>query len=179
MGLSELAKFINGNAYKPTDWEEKGLPIIRIQNLNGSTEFNYTTKPLGNCVLVNQGDLLFGWSGNRGTSFGPYIWKGPQGVLNQHIFKVVENKDIDKNYLFMALKVMTPQFESVAHGSAGLVHIKKSVLLRFNIPKPTKKEQQATGAAGLEMEATLATLEKNTFNLMNLRGNFLNEIFRI
>lgn len=36
--LGEAARFINGAAFKPTDWEENGLPIIRIQNLTGTGE---------------------------------------------------------------------------------------------------------------------------------------------
>ena len=43
--LAELAEFHNGRAFKPEDWGDQGLPIIRIQNLNGSTEFNYYNGP--------------------------------------------------------------------------------------------------------------------------------------
>ena len=31
--VSELARLINGKAFKPEDWKKSGLPIIRIQNL--------------------------------------------------------------------------------------------------------------------------------------------------
>jgi type I restriction enzyme S subunit len=39
--LKRLADFINGDAFKPTEWAESGTPIIRIQNLNGGEEFNF------------------------------------------------------------------------------------------------------------------------------------------
>ena len=40
--FSDIADFINGAAFKPTDWKTEGLPIIRIQNLNNpEKEFNY------------------------------------------------------------------------------------------------------------------------------------------
>jgi len=39
--LNGLAEFTNGFSFKPTDWGEEGKPIIRIQNLNGSKDFNY------------------------------------------------------------------------------------------------------------------------------------------
>ncbi|MDE4961775.1 restriction endonuclease subunit S, partial [Francisella tularensis subsp. holarctica] len=39
--LGELAEYVNGMAFKPKDCSNIGLPIIRIQNLNGSDEFNY------------------------------------------------------------------------------------------------------------------------------------------
>ena len=34
--LGEVATYINGYAFKPSDWSEKGFPIIRIQDLTGS-----------------------------------------------------------------------------------------------------------------------------------------------
>lgn len=40
--LGDIATYVNGYAFKPTDWKNKGLPIIRIQNLtNPDSPFNY------------------------------------------------------------------------------------------------------------------------------------------
>ncbi len=39
--VDELCVLSNGNGFRPPDWSDKGLPIIRIQNLNGSKNFNY------------------------------------------------------------------------------------------------------------------------------------------
>ena len=40
--LKEVATFLNGYAFKPSDWSKEGLPIIRIQNLTGTNrDFNY------------------------------------------------------------------------------------------------------------------------------------------
>lgn len=86
-----LARYLNGYAFKPEDWVETGYPIIRIQNLNGSANFNYYDGPVHPDWLVLPGDLLFAWSGTRDSSFGPTIWRGPQGVLNQHILKLIQN----------------------------------------------------------------------------------------
>lgn len=36
--LAKVAKFINGRAFKPEEWHIEGLPIIRIQNLTGTSE---------------------------------------------------------------------------------------------------------------------------------------------
>jgi len=36
--LEEVAEFINGRAFKPSDWSDSGLPIIRIQNLTEQTK---------------------------------------------------------------------------------------------------------------------------------------------
>jgi type I restriction enzyme S subunit len=80
--LGEVSNYINGRGFKPHEWSNQGYPIIRIQNLNGSTEFNYYNGNFNPKILVDTGDLLFAWSGSRGTSFGPHFWKLRTGVLN-------------------------------------------------------------------------------------------------
>ena len=40
--LGELATFVNGSAFKPEEWSQEGLPIVRIQNLTqGDAPYNY------------------------------------------------------------------------------------------------------------------------------------------
>ena len=92
MPIGEICDLINGRAFKPEDWQRSdsgGLPIVRIQNLNTpDSEFNYYTGEVSDSHVINEGELLFSWSGSRGTSFGAHIWNGGKAVLNQHIFKV-------------------------------------------------------------------------------------------
>ena len=147
--LAELADYHNGRAFKPEDWGDQGLPIIRIQNLNGSTEFNYYNGPYDKKHLVRDGDLLFSWSGSRGTSFGSFVWKGPEGLLNQHIFRVVPTGEVTKSYLGYLLRYTTSLIEQKAHGSAGLVHITKRELERFRVHFPSDQEEQKKIAAAL------------------------------
>ena len=45
MRLKNVGEFINGKAFKPSDWKKEGIPIVRIQNLNDSNkEYNYLYK---------------------------------------------------------------------------------------------------------------------------------------
>ena len=56
--LGEVAEYINGRAFKPNEWEDVGLPIIRIQNLTNSTQvINRTSKAFEDKYLVKDGDL--------------------------------------------------------------------------------------------------------------------------
>ena len=56
---------------------------------------------------ADKGDLLFGWSGNRGTSFGPFLWwRAGRHYVNQHIFRVIDF-DVDKERLYWALRAVT------------------------------------------------------------------------
>ncbi|WP_130473039.1 restriction endonuclease subunit S [Candidatus Magnetaquicoccus inordinatus] len=144
--LKHLAEFINGNAFKPAEWVEFGIPIIRIQNLNGSGEFNYFDGEVEERYLVHDGELLFGWSGNRGTSFGPFLWQWNEVcALNQHIFRVVPF-DSDKKSLYWTLKAVTTHVEDQAHGIIGMVHITKGDLGTINVPVPLQEEQSAIAA---------------------------------
>lgn len=84
--LGTVATYINGRAFKPSEWENEGKPIIRIQNLtNKDAAFNYSSQEYEEKYLVQKGDLLFAWS----ASLGAHIWKGEDAWLNQHIFRVI------------------------------------------------------------------------------------------
>ncbi|MHB1681506.1 MAG: restriction endonuclease subunit S [Bacilli bacterium] len=144
--LKGLAEFINGDAFNPTEWSEAGLPIIRIQNLNGGEEFNYYEGKTQERYLVRPGDLLFGWSGNRGTSFGPFIWnRSGLYVLNQHIFRVKPRRE-NSICLYWMLKAVTAHVEEQAHGIIGMVHITKGDLGAIRVPFPLVSEQHAVAA---------------------------------
>lgn len=141
--LKYVADFINGAAFKPSDWGAEGTPIIRIQNLNGGSDFNYTTKTVRERNHVHQGDVLFGWSGNRGTSFGPFRWtESGLYYLNQHIF-LVRDYGHNKLWLYWALKAVTEEVEKRAHGIIGMVHITRPELDQTPIPVPPLPMQRA------------------------------------
>ncbi len=142
--LKHLTRFHNGIAFKPSDWTHSGVPIIRIQNLNGSNRFNYTKQPdLPDLLRIRPGDLLFSWSGNRGTSFGPFIWtRDFDGYLNQHIFKL-DGYSLDRRYFAHLLRAVTRHIEEQSHGIIGLVHVTKPELGSVMVPLASPLEQVA------------------------------------
>ena len=130
--LGEVAEYINGRAFKPNEWEDVGLPIIRIQNLTNSTQvINRTSKVFEDKYLVKDGDLLFAWS----ASLGAHIWHGEDGWLNQHIFKVIPHANIDKMYLYYFLLHVIDELYAKTHGS-GMVHITLKPFKSTPIPVP-------------------------------------------
>ena len=143
VSIGELCEFINGNGFRPPDWKSSGLPIIRIQNLNGSENFNYFDGVPKDKWIVEPEDLLFAWAGVKGVSFGPTIWPGPRGVLNQHIFRVVPKGGIDRYWLYLALQLVTQRIERKAHGfKASLVHVHKDDITDQIIDLPPIEEQK-------------------------------------
>lgn len=107
--VADICELRNGHGFGPDDWSDEGLPIIRIQNLNGGKNFDYFAGQPDPRWLVEPGQLLFAWAGTKGVSFGPTIWRGPVGVLNQHIFKVYPRDGIDAEWLYWALRYVTPE----------------------------------------------------------------------
>ncbi len=143
--LKYLVRFVNGATFDSSDWQSEGVPIIRISNLNEDTEFNHVDpdKEVDGKYHVREGDLLFGWSGNRGTSFGPHIWnKEGLHYLNQHIFKI-ENYDLSTEYLYWILEAVTHYVEQEARGTIHMVHITKSDLGSTKVPVVSDSEQRA------------------------------------
>ena len=136
--LGEVATFVNGYAFKPTQWGESGIPIIRIQNLNNSDAlYNYYDGEIPNKYVVEYGDILISWS----ASLGVYEWKGQKSYLNQHIFKVVFDKiDINKYFLKYAVSSKLNEMLKDAHG-ATMKHVVKKDFDNTKIIYPPLPEQ--------------------------------------
>ena len=135
--VGNVAEYINGRAFKPEEWEQTGLPIIRIQNLNDpNAYYNRTKNEYEEKYLIKKGDLLFAWAASLGT----YIWKGEDAWLNQHIFKVIPYPFYVKKYLYYAFHAMITEFYRKSHGS-GMIHITRKQFEEITIWLPPLTEQ--------------------------------------
>ena len=142
--LNDIGNYTNGKAFKPSQWSIQGLPIIRIQNLNNANaQFNFCNFDVPDKFKIEDGELLFAWSGTPGTSFGAHIWNGGSAVLNQHIFKVgFDEKVINRFFFKYSLNQVVDIFIKNAHGTAGLAHITKKKFENSYIPFPPLPEQK-------------------------------------
>lgn len=142
--IGSLCQLVNGRAFKPSEWTQNGLPIVRIQNLNDETKpFNYYDGEIHSKYLVKDGDVLLSWSGTPGTSFGCFGWNRGQAILNQHIFKVfVDTTKMLKEFFVYAVNSRLDEMISLAHGGVGLRHITKKKLERIDVPVPPIEEQR-------------------------------------
>jgi type I restriction enzyme S subunit len=142
--LGSICDLVNGKAFKPTDWSPVGLPIIRIQNLNGPDKpFNYWAGTLEGQVSVKTGDLLLAWSGTPGTSFGAHIWNGGDSILNQHIFRCdIDRQRVLPKWAKFAVNTQLNRLIHLAHGGVGLKHVTRHVVEDLRIPLPPIREQR-------------------------------------
>lgn len=139
--LYELATYQNGRAFKPSETGSEGLPVVKIAELNrGITDA--TRRYAGELDPkheINEGDLLFAWSG----SVGIYRYAGPRAALNQHIFKVTAESGVDQGFLRWLLLAQMPVFERVVADQATTMgHVKVADLKRLTAPLPPVDEQR-------------------------------------
>ena len=139
VNLGDVATYINGYAFKPEQRGKKGLPIIRIQDLNGNShDLGFFNGEYPKQVEINAGDILISWSG----SLGVYKWNKGKALLNQHIFKVLFNKiKIDKEYFCYAVKNSLSVMSQQSHG-ATMKHITKKDFDKVLIPYPSLNTQR-------------------------------------
>lgn len=133
VNLGNVATYINGYAFKPSDWAEDGTPIIRIQDLTGNSyQMNRFKGIVDSKYDVISGDVLISWSG----SLGVYVWNRGNAVLNQHIFKVIFDKvEVDKDFFVFQVDNLLKRAANQAHG-ATMRHLTKPVFdaLPFYLP---------------------------------------------
>ena len=132
--IGEIGEYLNGFAFKPSDWQDLGKPIIKIKEMgNGVT--NETPRNSGERVpakyLIKAGDLLFSWS----ATLMVIIWSGEEGWLNQHLFKVTPVKGIDREFLLQSISNTIVEFQNLTTGST-MKHIQRNKLdqVFVNVP---------------------------------------------
>jgi type I restriction enzyme S subunit len=137
--LGSLATYVNGYGFNSESWGSEGRPIIRIQNLTGTSDkFNYFDGPLDNRYAVELGDILVSWS----ASLGVFTWSGPEAWLNQHIFRVTDLSDgVDREFLYYALLLQIESIKERTHGSI-MKHVTRRDFLATEIPLPPLGEQR-------------------------------------
>ena len=152
--LGEVATFINGYPFKPTDWKNSGRKIIRIQNLNNpNATYNFYDGSIDPKYLVSKGDVLISWSG----SLGVFEWSEDEAILNQHIFKVVFNKGhINKQFFEYVVASRINEMKSKVHGVT-MQHITKKEFDVILIPVPPIAEQERIVA---ELDLLSGIIEK-------------------
>ena len=139
--MKYIGTYINGYAFKPTDWQNSGKPIIRIQDLTGSiSNSNYYNGDLEEKYLVKKGDILVSWA----ATLDAFIWeKEEEGWLNQHIFKALPNISvINKHYFFGLVKVAMSEMNNDNKHGIVMQHVTLGVFNLFKIPLPPLSEQE-------------------------------------
>ena len=145
--LYSIAQWVNGLAFRNIQFSDSGKPVIKIAEIkNGiSGQTKFTGQTFDASVYVKAGDLLFSWSGQPETSIDAFWWHGPDGWLNQHVFKVSVEPEVDELFFYYLLRYLKPNFVGIARNkqTTGLGHVTKRDLENLEVGIPPLPEQRA------------------------------------
>ncbi|GAA0493490.1 restriction endonuclease subunit S [Alkalibacterium indicireducens] len=137
ISLENIATFKNGLAmqkFRP-ETEQDSLPVLKIKELRANktdSSSDRCTVDIPKEVLIENGDIIFSWSGSLLVE----VWTGGTAGLNQHLFKVSSNK-YNKWFYYYWTKFFLNQFVAIARDRATTMgHIKRSHLKEAKVLIP-------------------------------------------
>ena len=174
--IGDTGQYINGVAFKPSDWGDSGPPIVRIQNLTDPTKpLNRTNRQVEPVYRVQRGDILVSWS----ATLDAFTWDREDALLNQHIFKVIpDSRLVHPRFLYHLLRYAIAAMKKSAdlHGST-MRHINRMPFLTFPIPLAPLNEQgrivDEVDKQFTRLDASVAELKRAQANLNRYRAAVL------
>lgn len=138
--MKYIGTYINGYAFKPSDWGDVGIPIIRIQDLTGTNNKpNYYNDMLPLKYLIKNGDILVSWA----ATLDAFIWNKEDAWLNQHIFKAInKEKVIIKKFFYWLIKEAMDNMNNDNKHGIVMQHVTANVFENYNVPLPPIIQQQ-------------------------------------
>ncbi len=161
--LDQIAEFLNGLAmqkFPPGDGES--IPVIKIAEMRRGVTENSDRAGiyLDSKYIVENGDMLFSWSG----TLDAMIWTGGRGGLNQHLFKVT-SAAYPQWFYYHWVHEHLAQFQATAANKATTMgHIQRGDLTRAlcAVPGPAIIEAGEAMLAPVFSQSTGVALESGT-----------------
>lgn len=139
--INDIVEITSGFAFRSKNFKDNsdtGYPIIRIQNLNGTTtEFKYWDLDYDEKYLIYKNDILLSLSGNVKLD----VWEGPTGLLNQRIIKIDPKNGVIKDWLFYLLQSIVSDIEKLSKKSI-ISNISVRDLKKINVKVPSVAKQK-------------------------------------
>jgi|LDZT01.1.fsa_nt_gi type I restriction enzyme S subunit len=140
LSLTKVADFLNGLAmqkYPPENIENSDLclPVLKIKELKNGKTTNESDKcsiRIDSKYIVNNGDIIFSWSGSLEVK----IWCGDKAGLNQHLFKVT-SESYPKWFYYFWVKYHIEEFRRIAKDKTTTMgHIRRQDLNNAKVLDP-------------------------------------------
>lgn len=172
--LGEIAKFINGRAFKQSELLNKGkYPVLRVGNFYTNDKWFYSDLNLNKNKYADKGDLLYTWS----ATFGPHIWKGPKVIFHYHIWKIdFDPSTVNKTFLFYFLEADKENLLTNSNGST-MIHITKSNMENKIINLPQFSIQQNIGTFLSNLDYLINQEKIKSKQLIQLKRFLLQNMF--
>lgn len=170
---SEVATFYNGRAYKLTEWEKEGVPVIRLQNLTGTgKDYYYSTLKLPEHQYCYKDDLLYMWS----ATFGPVWWFGEKAIFHYHIWKIEHDVQLlDRQFHYYLLDDVTIRMKNESHGST-MLHVTKGGMEKLLIQLPPLPEQQKIAEILSTVDEKIEVIDQQIIETQELKKGLMQRL---
>ncbi len=189
--VSDLGKVVTGKTPPTKDKENFGkeFPFITPVDMKGQKHIFQTQRYLsetGKNILRNNllpTDTIC--VSCIGSDLGKVVKTTKPSLSNQQINSIICNDKFDNDFVFYALKNISPQLRNVGHHSTAVPIINKTDFSNFEISAPTNKQTQKKVASILcsldnkielnkQINETLETILKTLFNEWFVSYNYPN-----
>ncbi|MGO2181438.1 MAG: restriction endonuclease subunit S [Pseudoalteromonas distincta] len=173
--FGQMATFFNGRAYKQEELLSTGkYRVLRVGNFFSNNQWYFSDLELESNKYCDNGDLLYAWS----ASFGPRIWHGEKVIYHYHIWKVVENDGIDRQFLHLLLDFETENMKSNSANGMGLLHITKGTIEGWECSYPENiGEQKAIGFYFKKLDDLISLQKTELTKLKQIKSSCLEKMF--
>ena len=169
--MNDIADYLNGYAFKPDDWNDKGKPIIKIKEMKEGI-ISSTPRNDGSAVpekyKVIAGDILFSWS----ATLAAMIWDSEDGLLNQHLFKVTPNNGVCREYVLQSILKTLDEFKNLTTGST-MKHIQRGKLKEVFVNLPSQEIMDKFASIADVYREIILRLQKQNSALKEARDRLL------
>lgn len=169
--MNNIADYLNGYAFKPDDWSDKGKPIIKIKEMNEGVTSS-TPRNDGSTIStkynITAGDILFSWS----ATLTAMIWDSEDGLLNQHLFKVTPNDGVCREYVLQSILKTLDEFKNLTTGST-MKHIQRGKLKEVFVNLPSQDVMDKFASIAEVYREKILRLQKQNNALKEARDRLL------
>ena len=180
--LGTVCKLRNGYAFKSSAFADKGVPIIRISNINENLvtpekAVRIAYDKIFDSYKIAKGDILIAMSGATTGKFGIYS-SDEIAYQNQRVgcFQILDDDLLNRTYLLQVLKIVKPIIEKKANGGAQ-PNISASGIEEMIIPLPSLEDQIRIAEILTQAEKLITQREESIVMLDELLKSTFLEMF--
>jgi len=187
--IEKFAKIQGGFAFKSNEYLDKGVPLVRIQNIKDGSVDLYDTIfinekykiPLSR-FLLDENDILIAMTGATIGKIGKVSTSNLPAFLNQRVGRFVLNKEanINKDYLYYILQfpAFQNQIKKLSLGGAQ-PNISPNSIEKIKIPVPEIKTQNKIVEIMQSAYDKKADKEKEAESILNSIDDYVLEELEI
>jgi type I restriction enzyme S subunit len=165
--LGSVCKLKNGFAFKSTEYQDEGVPVIRISDImEGVVTNKKSVRVLPNIEFdsyqIEDNDILVAMSGATTGKFGIYK-STDKAYQNQRVgkFQILDENRLNRRFLYYHLHALKRQIEKDAYGGAQ-PNISSAKIEAMSVTIPHLKEQEGIVE---KIEELFSELDKGIENL--------------